>query len=282
MIIFDFSSVSVINILLARDPNFFMKNLSVVLSLFINLAFPVCTTAQNATILTDSIPVQKRPVVKRTVNSLHSYLVPSAMVLYGALSLHVTPLQNINEAFQNGLAAPNGRHTNLDDYLQYTPALASHVISLAGVKGKHTFFERVIISGMAAAMSTGVVFTVKRITNETRPDGSDNLSFPSGHTATAFGSAELIRQEYGDASPWYGVGAYAVASLTGYLRMYNNKHWLGDVLAGAGVGIISAKIATRLYPLVKRIVFKNKTPFTAVYPSYQQGAFTVNLVHVIQ
>lgn len=259
-----------------------MKYLPVVFALSINLAFSVCTTAQDSTILTDSVPVEKQPVVKRNINSIRSYLLPSAMVLYGALSLHVTPFQNINETFQNGLAAPDGRHTNLDDYLQYTPAIASHVISLAGVKGKHTFFERVIISGMAAAMSTGVVFTVKRITNETRPDGSDNLSFPSGHTATAFGSAELIRQEYGDASPWYGVGAYAVASLTGYLRMYNNKHWLGDVIAGAGIGIISAKIATRLYPLVKRIVFKNKTPFTAVYPSYQQGNFSVHVVHAIR
>lgn len=259
-----------------------MKYLSIPIIICLHFCFTATGTAQITMGVLDSVPLQKHTVVNHPINSFRSYLLPTALVVYGALSLNAAPLQKINRTFQNGLAAPNGQHTNLDDYLQYTPAIASHVISLAGVKGKHTFFERVIISGMTAVLSAGVVLSVKRITHETRPDFSNNLSFPSGHTTTVFGSAELIRQEYKDASPWYGIGAYAVASLTGYLRMYNNKHWLGDVLAGAGVGIISAKIATQLYPLVKKIIFKNKTPFTAVYPSYQQGAFTVNLVHLIQ
>lgn len=51
--------------------------------------------------------------------------------------------------------------------------------------------------------------------------------------------AELMRIEYGG---WYGVSGYVVATGVGFMRMYNGRHWLHDVVAGAGVGILSARI----------------------------------------
>ena len=47
-------------------------------------------------------------------------------------------------------------------------------------------------------------------------------------------TATMMSKEYGGRSPWYSVGAYSVATVTGLMRMANNKHWLSDVLAGAG------------------------------------------------
>jgi membrane-associated phospholipid phosphatase len=88
---------------------------------------------------------------------------------------------------------------------------------------------------MSLGLANIVVMPVKHWTAERRPDSSDLLSFPSGHTATAFVSAEFLRQEYKHLSPWITTGGYAMAVLTGYLRMYNNKHWLSDVAAGAGI-----------------------------------------------
>jgi membrane-associated phospholipid phosphatase len=41
--------------------------------------------------------------------------------------------------------------------------------------------------------------------------------------------------------------------------MYNDKHWLRDVAAGAGIGILSTKIAYWLHPLIKNLIFKNRT-----------------------
>ena len=32
------------------------------------------------------------------------------------------------------------------------------------------------------------------------------------------------------------------------MRMYNNRHWASDVLAGAGVGILSASLTYWLAP----------------------------------
>jgi len=51
--------------------------------------------------------------------------------------------------------------------------------------------------------------------------------------------AELVRMEYGG---WYGIGAYTIAVGVGFMRMYNGRHWQHDVVAGAGVGILSARV----------------------------------------
>lgn len=75
-----------------------------------------------------------------------------------------------------------------------------------------------------------------------RPDGSNNKSFPSGHTATAFMAATMLHKEYGGRSPWYSIAGYSMATVTGVSRMLNNKHWLSDVLVGAGIGILGVSV----------------------------------------
>ena len=86
---------------------------------------------------------------------------------------------------------------------------------------------------------------------EMRPDGSARNSFPSGHSATAFMGAELVRLEYGG---WAGAGSYSVASATAALRVYNNRHWFNDLLGGAAIGILSANVGYWLLPLERRLL----------------------------
>jgi len=91
---------------------------------------------------------------------------------------------------------------------------------------------------VAATYSTVLKYTVRR----ERPDGSNNLSFPSGHTCNAFAWATIGARYYG----WkLGVPSYALASLIGISRMEKNVHHLSDVLAGAGLGYISARSVMR-------------------------------------
>lgn len=97
-----------------------------------------------------------------------------------------------------------------------------------------------------------MVNTLKQTTNVERPDGSNKHSFPSGHTATAFMTATMFTKEYGHKSPWVGVGAYSVATATGLMRMANNKHWLSDVLTGAGIGILSTEVGYYFADLIFR------------------------------
>ncbi|MGN0224714.1 MAG: phosphatase PAP2 family protein, partial [Prevotella sp.] len=65
-------------------------------------------------------------------------------------------------------------------------------------------------------------------------------------------------REYWHVSPWIGVAGYAVAAGTGFFRMYNNRHWLTDVIAGAGIGILSVEAAYWLYPLVTKTLFHSR------------------------
>ena len=209
------------------------------------------------------------------------FFVPAVMVAYGITSLKANSLRQVNDKVKEELYTERGNKNGLhiDNYLLYAPAAAVYALNAAGIKGKNNFRDRTIIYAMAEMMQSAIVFPVKSLVAENRPDGSNRLSFPSGHTACAFVSAEFLRQEYKDLSPWYGIAGYAAAAGTGFLRMYNNKHWLSDVVAGAGIGIMSTRLSYWIYPVIKKKLFKDKEVKTMVMPMYQQGALGLGFVH---
>lgn len=141
-----------------------------------------------------------------------------------------------------------------DDYLQYSPLAVMVGLKAFGVASRNSWGRMAVSDAFSAALMAGIVGTLKNTTNVTRPDGSNNKSFPSGHTATAFMTATMLTKEYGSVSPWVGVGAYSVAAATGLMRVANNKHWLSDVLTGAGVGIL----ATEAGYWITDLIFKDK------------------------
>lgn len=135
-----------------------------------------------------------------------------------------------------------------DNPLQYLPAAVYAGLGFAGA-GDGNIAEYLAAGATAYTVEAVLVNGFKYTACRMRPDGSRANSFPSGHTATAFTGAELVRLEYG---PWWGAGAYLVASGVGFLRIYNNRHWFTDVLAGAATGVLSANVAWRLLPLERR------------------------------
>lgn len=68
---------------------------------------------------------------------------------------------------------------------------------------------------------------------------SSRASWPSGHTAQAFSLASSVSDEI-DFVP-ATVALYTAASLTGWSRINDNRHWLSDVVSGALIGIVSTK-----------------------------------------
>lgn len=131
---------------------------------------------------------------------------------------------------------------HVDDYLQFSSAAVMLGMKTFGVESRSSWGRMIASDAFSALLMGGVVNTLKHSTNVVRPDGSNNHSFPSGHTATAFMTATMLTKEYGHKSAWVGIGAYSVASATGLMRMANNKHWLSDVLTGAGIGILSTEL----------------------------------------
>lgn len=160
---------------------------------------------------------------------------------------------------------------HVDDYLQFAPAAAVYALNLSGVKGKHNLFDASMLYVTSAAIMGVSTHFVKQGVGRMRPDESGTNSFPSGHTASAFMAAEFLHQEYKDVNPWIGYAGYFVATATGTLRMYNNKHWFSDVVAGAGFGIASTKIAYLIYPYIKSIFTTKNTGNFTLMPFHQQG-----------
>ena len=188
---------------------------------------------------------------------IKQFIIPAAFATYGFISL-ASP--KLNQTTKNEIREDHPNfHSQVDNYSQFAPGVAVFALNAFGIKGKHNWKDAALIYGGSIAIASAFVLPLKAITKEERPDFSANNSFPSGHTAIAFASAEFLRQEYKDTSPWIGYAGYAVATATGVLRMYNNKHFLGDVIAGAGFGIASAKLSYFLYD---KVFLKNGWHFT--------------------
>ena len=148
-----------------------------------------------------------------------------------------------------------GFHNKVDDYLQYTPLALTYGLKAGGYEGRSQWGRMLVSNAFSAAIMCTLVNGIKYSTRERRPDGTTANSFPSGHTATAFMAATILHKEYGlTRSLWYSVGGYAVATGIGAFRVMNNRHWVSDVLAGAGIGILSAEAGYAISDLI----FKDK------------------------
>ncbi len=143
----------------------------------------------------------------------------------------------------------------IDDVLQYTPMAASFILKMAGVPSRSTWGGRLMKSAGTFVLCSGTVYALKHTVHSTRPDGTDNHSFPSGHTAIAFCGATVLHKEYGRVSPWISVAGYTVATATAVDRVRRNRHHWGDVVAGAAIGCLSAEAS---YWIVDKLVGKKK------------------------
>lgn len=140
--------------------------------------------------------------------------------------------------------------THIDDYLQFSPGAVMLALKAAGVRGRSSWAEMLTASSAAYLIMGGSVKSLKTLVSVERPDGSDVRSFPSGHSARAFMMAGLLTREYGELSPWVGAGAYSLAAATGVMRIANDRHWLSDVLTGAGLGVLSAEAGYLISDLI--------------------------------
>ena len=179
-------------------------------------------------------------------------ILPGALIAVGSFGVSNGWFCSIKDDVREGFQDLRGEcRYKADDYLQYLPVVANVGLGYVGAKPRHPFRERVAVTTTAYAAMGLMVNVTKHTVDEKRPDSGALNSFPSGHTATAFMGAELVREEYGNG---YGIGAYTFAAGIAFLRLYNDRHWLNDIIAGAGVGILSARIGYWLLPWERKIL----------------------------
>lgn len=120
--------------------------------------------------------------------------------------------------------------------------------------------EAIVLSGIVGGGIKGVVGRARPYQSPGKPgdfrlfsgvsDGA-RQSFPSGHVTAAFAFAGAVDRELRASHPaqarWAGPLLYTAAALTGYARMHADKHWASDVVMGAGLGLVSARVVTRFH-----------------------------------
>jgi hypothetical protein len=162
--------------------------------------------------------------------------------------------QDYNNKHSNTRLLTNFK-TGIDDYTQYFGPAMTVGLKLGGYEGRSDWGRLLASAAMSYGIMAGLVNGIKYTASEMRPDGSSANSWPSGHTATSFVGATMLHKEYGlTRSPWFSVAGYGVATATGVMRILNNRHWISDVLSGAGIGIMSTELGYAL----SDIIFKGK------------------------
>jgi len=245
--------------------------------IFIAIALIVLSCCPGYAQETDSINISRNKTGK-----IIEIAIPAAMITYGAISLGNNGIRKLDfsvKDFRDDLFEKNTlKPQNWDDYMLFAPAAAAFGMKLCGVKSTHKTTDMIILYVLSSVLNIGITEGTKRIAGRERPDHSDCLSFPSGHTSNAFVAAEFLHQEYKNQSVWISVGGYTMASLIGAARVYNNRHWVSDVITGAGVGILSTKIVYWTYPHLQELVGrKGKRTNAVLFPCYSEGNWGLNL-----
>ena len=206
-------------------------------------------------------------------------ILPGALIVAGTFGVYNRTFKKLDMNIKNRMDHLRGNHfIHVDDYIQYLPALTYLTLGSIGINSKHGFKERIVVEATAYTTMTALTNIGKYSFKEKRPDSNARNSFPSGHTATVFTGAELMREEYGFDM---GIGAYTIAVCVAFLRLYNGRHWLNDVIAGAGVGILSARIGYWMLPLYQRwFKWDNLYPdILVISPAYNPAGrfFSINI-----
>ncbi len=221
-----------------------------------------------------------------TVKHLHSrvlsLVVPAALISYGALSFVVDPIRRLDYSTNNEIQKIDPDFSSkAENYFQFAPVILTYGLNFVGISGKNTFIDRTALLGLSGGILAITTSITKHSTHRLRPNGADYLSFPSGHTSTAFAGAEFMAQEFTGKSKWYGILGYTIATTTGIFRLYNHDHWLSDVVAGAGYGVLSTKLSYLIYPYIRNALTHTdgKTgKKTMLTPTYQDGTMAFTFV----
>lgn len=162
-----------------------------------------------------------------------------------ATGLSVVPEQNVETFFlanperAEGIAEP-GEHIGNAELV--APVVASLFAAGLYRDGDARFKSTTYALSQGFVVNGVITAGMKAGFSRMRPDGSNDVSFPSGHTSMSFMWATVLSRNYG----WkVGIPAYAVAGYVGATRLQENKHHMSDIVAGATIGYIVGRTVTR-------------------------------------
>ncbi len=206
--------------------------------------------ALQGTAQSDSLAIKKH----REQQLIKKMIIPTALIVGGSIFSNSKAENNIQNNIRKGIG--KGVSTRLDDYFRYGPMTELAIANVIGLKSKNHWFDQTKNLFFIDLASFITVRSLKSFAKRSRPNNKYIFnSFPSGHTTLAFSNATMLYYEYKEHHPVFAYSGYAFATATGALRVLNDRHWVGDVLVGAGIGMLITHLVYKLEPL------KNWNPF---------------------
>lgn len=197
---------------------------------------------------------------KKNSSIIYQNIIPATFIISGAILSENKIKYEWQEKFPR-------TDTHIDDFLWLVPTAAMYSLNICGYEGENNWFDQSKYLGISLCANYIIVNAIKYGVGETRPDSSNNYSFPSAHTSLAFVSATALYHEYKDINPYIAYGGYLFAGATGILRITNNKHFTSDVLAGAGIGMLVTNLVYYFKPLETWQPFENSDVSMQCYSS---------------
>lgn len=211
---------------------------------FVAAAFCFGTAAFSQDSLSKVKDTAKARAEKNDYLSAKKFVFGGTTFAYGLLRPEIRPIRRLDFEIRDYIVKKNARFSSrIDEVTQWAPTASLFALDAFGVETEHSFKQHVALHLVSGVAMTATVYPLKSISNRMRPDTSKRTSFPSGHMANAFRGADILRQELKRNNPVLSYSGYVIAAATGVLRIYNNKHWFSDVVAGVGVGMLSSKFA---------------------------------------
>jgi len=230
------------------------------LGLLLLFAFQSWTQARVNTIQNDSVAMGNK-----TGNVLVKRMVLPASLITASAFLNHSPFEDkVKSRIQDKVGIPSS--FEIEDYLQYVPIGELYLADAARIPAKNDWFHQTLNLCLADFASTLITSTLKEAFHKTRPNGG-TLSFPSGHTTFSFTNASVLYYEFRETSSILAYSGFGFSTATGALRMVHNKHWLSDVMVGAGIGMAVTTLVYTFDP------FQNWHPFHTKHSATLMPAF---------
>ncbi len=202
---------------------------------------------------------------------------PVAAIGFGTAALALTVDRSVSDHFKKTTPLSEG-WMDTADKIGAGPLEIGAGIAMVGT-GELIDDKRMADTGVVsleAFVINGVfVEGLKYATQRKRPNGGDNMSFPSGHAAVTAAFSASVSEMY-DWNPWIAVPLYLTTAYVGYSRIQAQEHFLSDVIAGVTLGTIVGSSVAKYHKE------KDSTALTAnisLLPVYQKNlrGFVVTL-----
>jgi PAP2 superfamily len=208
-------------------------------------------------------------VQKQNRSLLKKSIVPLSLMASGILLSDSGFEKSLNTTTRNWVG--NDFDVPVDDYTRYVPIAQLYIADIAGIEAKNHWFDQTKNLAISMVLTDVLTKFLKNNIYKVRPNDFNAKAFPSGHTSIAFSTGSVLYEEFKDTSPLLAYSGYGFAATTGAFRLLNNKHWVSDVLMGAGIGIMMTKLVYHFDYLFKWNPFLKSKDITLV-PRYGDGA----------